>query len=120
MISAMNLFLMLYSGAAIAGGQALMSILSRRIAPGAGAWAMAAECASSWELWVSIALYASGMLAMFLLLRALPLAQASVGIWAVTILCNVALTAALGQSLGLAQYAGIALVFGGMVLLQRQ
>lgn len=120
MISVMNLFLMIYSGAAIAVGQALMSIASRSIPAGEPAMSMLRQCVLRWELWLAIALYGTGMLAMLVLLRALPLAQVSVGVLAITILCNVGFTMAMGQSLGPAQYAGIALVFGGMVLLQRQ
>lgn len=120
MISAMNLFLMLYSGATIAGGQALMSMVSRRLPAEEPVASMLGQSALRWELWLAVALYGTGMVAMLVLMRVLPLAQVSIGVLAVTILCNVGFTLAMGQSLSLAQYVGIAMVFGGMVLLQRQ
>ena len=119
MISPGNFGLMLYSGAAIAGGQALLSVLSRSFDKDVDAFSMLRLSVLSWSFWGSIFLYGSGLISMFILLRYLPLAQASVGIWAVTVICTVLLTLALGQSIGLLQYFGISMVFLGMILLQR-
>jgi hypothetical protein len=117
-ISLTNFGLMLYSGAAIAGGQAFLSVLSRNTAGSFNALSMLWASVLSVSFWGAAFLYVSGMLSMLILLRYLPLVHASVGIWAVTIICNVFFTIALGQSITVLQFTGIIFIFLGMTLLQ--
>lgn len=120
MVTPAQVGLLMFSGIAIASGQAFLSVLSRGFSSDLGMMLILRQSLFAWSMWASLLLYGSGMLSMFILLRYLPLAQASVGIWAVTIIANVAFTMVLGQSLNMIQYIGIVFVFVGMILLQTQ
>lgn len=120
MISIQNFGLMLYGGVAIAAGQALMSILSRSLLNTHGISSIFWQSVSAWSTWGSVFLYGSGFLSMFVLLRHIPLAQASIGIWGITLVANIGFTALMGQTLSFTQYIGIAFVFFGMIFLLQQ
>ncbi|CAN5429900.1 hypothetical protein BH11PSE11_BH11PSE11_02350 [soil metagenome] len=110
--------LIIYSGMAIAAGQGCMTAFARGIPQPFDIVTIIRHSLITPSFYGFLALYGSGTAAMIYLLRSYPLAQVSISILAITILCSVALTYWFGESLSLQQLAGIALVFVGVALIQ--
>jgi drug/metabolite transporter (DMT)-like permease len=114
----MHIGLIIYSGMAIAAGQGCMTAFARGIPQPFEVLEVLRYCLVAPSFYGFIALYGSGTAAMIYLLRIYPLAQVSISILAVTILCSVAITYWFGESLSVQQLVGIALVFVGVALIQ--
>lgn len=118
MVNLSQIGLIVFSGMAIAGGQGCMTAYAKSLPMPFDILTTLRYTSTALTFYGFLLLYGSGTIAMIYLLRTLPLAQVSISILGITILCTTALTHWFGHSLSLHQYAGILLIFAGVFLLQ--
>lgn len=118
MVTLVQIGLIAFSGMAIAGGQGCMTAYAKGLPMPFDILTTLRYTLTASTFYGFLVLYGSGTIAMIHLLRSLPLAQVSISILGITILCTTALTYWFGHSLNIQQYGGILLIFVGVFLLQ--